>query len=168
MRIYLGADHAGYQYKKALVDYLKAEGHDPVDLGTFDEESVDYPDFAREVSEKVYENKGSYGVLVCGSGNGMAIAANKQKGIRAVACSTVWMAEQARKHNNANVLCLGSRVVDIELAKALATTFLATQFEGGRHTNRVAKINSMDAGVDSIHEIVVKHVNDMGSGPGEQ
>src|SRR3989338_4139140 len=160
MRLYLGADHAGYKYKEMFMDFLQAEGHDPVDLGTFSEEAVDYPDFAREVAEKVYENKDTFGILICGSGTGMCMAANKHVGIRAAACFTEWLAEFARKHNNANVLCLGARVADFELAKKIATVFLATSFEGGRHEARIAKMNAMDSGADGIHEIRVERVKD--------
>lgn len=167
MRIYLGADHAGYKYKEMLMDSLHEHGHDPVDLGTFSEVSVDYPDFAREVAEKVYENKGSYGILICGSGTGMAMAANKHVGIRAAACSTEWLAEYARKHNDANVLCLGARVVAPEMATEIVKVFLSTAFEGGRHEARVAKINSLDGGVEGIHEIVVEHVKDVGKVEGK-
>jgi ribose 5-phosphate isomerase B len=163
MRIYMGSDHAGFEYKKVLKDYLIELGHDPVDLGTFNgTESVDYPDFAREVAEKVFENKSSRGLLVCGSGTGMCMAANKGVGVRAVAATTEYLAEYARKHNDANVLCLGSRAIDIDLAKYLTKVFLSTDFEGGRHEVRVKKMSTMEGG-EGIHEIKVKHVNDLGT-----
>lgn len=157
MRVYLGADHAGYATKEMLMEYLKEQGHDPVDLGTFNEEPSDYPDYAREVGEKVYENKEAKGILFCGSGTGMCMAANKHVGIRAAVCTNEWFAEFARKHNDANVLCLATRVTEPELMKKITDVFLATSFEGGRHEARVAKINAMDAGADGIHEIRVEH-----------
>lgn len=143
--VYLGADHAGFPLKKELFAYLESDlGHEVTDLGTFSEDSMDYPDIAREVAEKVYENDGSLGILVCGSGTGMCIAANKHVGIRAASCTTVYLAEQARKHNDANVLCLGARVVDFETAKPIVKAFLEASFEGGRHAARVDKINAME------------------------
>ena len=136
----MGADHAGYQFKDMLKDYVESLGHDPVDLGTFNEDSIDYPDIAREVAEKVYENEGSLGLLICGSGTGMCIAANKHIGIRAAACTTPRLAEYARKHNDANILCLGQRMIEEEMARNVTKVFLETEFEGGRHQIRVKKM----------------------------
>ncbi len=144
MLIYIGSDHAGYHFKGVLKDYLKS-GHEVVDLGVFDESSVDYPDIAREVAEKVYENDHSFGILVCGTGTGMSIAANKHIGIRAASCTTEVMAQYARSHNNANVLCLGERILESEdEAKKIVDAFLGASFEGGRHEKRVKKMMDME------------------------
>lgn len=148
MRIYLGSDHAGYRLKEVLQGYLKTLGHDPVDLGAFNEETVDYPDFAREVSEKVYENKDSMGLLVCGSGTGMCMAANKHVGIRAASVTTPELAKYARSHNDANVLCLGARFIEEDVAREAAKVFFETKFEGGRHARRVQKIMELERGVE--------------------
>lgn len=144
MKVYIGADHAGFPLKAILFDYVKAQGHDVTDLGTFSEESVDYPDLAREVGEKVRENKDSLGVLVCGTGIGVAIAANKLKGIRAANVHDVNEATLSRQHNNANIVTVGARTTDPELAKEMVKTFLTTAFEGGRHEARIAKITAIE------------------------
>lgn len=147
MRIYFGADHGGYRLKEVLQKYVQEElKQDVVDLGTFSEEPVDYPDFAREVAEKVYENSGSLGILVCGTGTGMCIAANKHVGIRAASCTNEMMARFARAHNNANILCLGQRVIGEELAKAIVKVFLTTPYDAQRHEVRVGKIAAMEEG----------------------
>ncbi len=144
MKIYIGADHAGFALKEKLRDHVRGEGHEVIDLGTFSEESVDYPDLAREVGEKVRENPGSEGILVCGTGIGVAIAANKLKGIRAANVHDTNEAGLARKHNNANIVTVGARTITEELAKDIVDTFLATDFEGGRHEARVAKITAIE------------------------
>lgn len=144
MRVYFGADHAGYQFKDQLKDYVESLGYDAIDLGTFNEDSVDYPDIAREVAEKVYENGGALGVLLCGSGTGMCMSANKHKGIRAAAVTSDYLAEFARKHNNANIIAMGSRVVELEAAKSMLKIFLETPFEGGRHERRVEKMMELE------------------------
>lgn len=147
MRIYFGADHGGYRLKEVLQKYVQEElKYEVVDLGTFSEEPVDYPDYAREVAEKVYENSGTLGILVCGTGTGMCMAANKHVGIRAASCTSEMMGQFARAHNNANILCLGQRVVGDELAKAIVKTFLATPYEGERHEVRLQKIADMEGG----------------------
>lgn len=141
----MGSDHAGYQMKEALQAGLKEEGYEVMDMGAYNEESVDYPDIAREVGEKVFENEGGVGILVCGTGTGMSIAANKMKGIRAASCTNEQLAEFARSHNNANVLCLGQRILGSEgEAKAIVKKFLETDFEGGRHERRVIKMEEME------------------------
>lgn len=144
MRIALGADHAGV----ALKDYLKAElaarGVTCEDFGTATDESVDYPDFAAGVAREVGAGRCDRGLLVCGSGLGMAIAANKIAGVRAVAVSDEEAARLSREHNDANVLALGARVVSPEQAAALVTVFLSTPFAGGRHQRRVDKIAALD------------------------
>lgn len=141
MKIYIGSDHAGFELKKAIFEDLKGQGNEVLDLGTFDGvNKVDYPDIAREVSEKVVENGEGFGILICGTGMGMAIAANKVKGIRAVTAHDVTTARLARLHNDANVLTFGERVIGPEVAKDMVKTFLNTSFEGGRHAARVEKI----------------------------
>lgn len=142
MRIYIGSDHAGFQLKDIIKSFLQQNMEaELIDLGTFSEESVDYPDYAREVCEKIVENEGSYGILICGTGIGMCMAANKHKGIRAVDATSEHMAEMSRKHNDANVLCLGGRMLEPELAKQIAKTFLTTQFENDdRHKRRISKL----------------------------
>ncbi|MBT6069365.1 ribose 5-phosphate isomerase B [Candidatus Peregrinibacteria bacterium] len=141
MRIYIGADHAGYEMKEALQVFLKETGHEVTDLGTFSEEAMDYPLIAREVAEKVFENEGSMGVLVCGSGEGVCMTANKTRGVRAALADTPERAASSREHNNANVLCLGARFTELEVAKQIVTTFLETEFsDAERHQRRVTMI----------------------------
>jgi ribose 5-phosphate isomerase B len=144
MRLYLGCDHAGYRLKNVLKEYAESLKVETTDLGVFEGGTRDYPDIAREVCEKVYENDGSFGLLVCGSGTGMCMAANKHRGIRAASCTNETLARYARAHNNANVICMGERIVGEEVAKAMLKVFLETPFEGGRHEARVEKINQMD------------------------
>jgi ribose 5-phosphate isomerase B len=136
----LGADHAGYEYKDAIRAALGAAGRTTTDFGTNSGLSVDYPDFAHPVATMVAEGKATAGILVCGSGNGVCIAANKHVGIRAALCWTTELAALARQHNNANVLCIPARFVSIDLAQEMVHTFLTTPFEGGRHERRVEKI----------------------------
>lgn len=140
MKVFLGADHAGFALKEVLEEALGELGHDAEDLGTHSSESVDYPDFAHRVAEAVLANEGSLGVLVCGSGIGISMAANKHPGIRAALCHEPWSAEMTRRHNDANVLCLGERVIGQGLARATLEAFLTAAFEGGRHARRVGKI----------------------------
>ena len=142
MSLYIGSDHGGYELKNQLKDYLEGHGNDIVDLGTFSEDSVDYPDIAREVCEKVLENKGSLGVLVCGTGIGMQMTANKLPGIRATVATDENMAEMSRRHNNANVITLGGRTTSLEDACGIMDAFLTTEFEEKeeRHVRRVEKI----------------------------
>ncbi|MBT5016206.1 ribose 5-phosphate isomerase B [Candidatus Peregrinibacteria bacterium] len=145
MLIYIGSDHAGYNFKGVLKDHMEAQSHEVIDLGAFSEDSVDYPDIAREVAEKVYENHASFGILVCGTGTGMSIAANKHIGIRAASCTSEIMAQYARTHNNANVLCIGERILENEEdAKKIVDVFLGSEFEGGRHQDRVDKMMAME------------------------
>ncbi len=144
MKIYIGADHAGFPLKETLRDYVKEKGHEVIDLGTFSEESVDYPDLAREVGEKVRENKDTLGVLVCGTGIGVSIAANKLKGIRAANVHDVNEATLSRQHNNANVVTVGARTLQPQMAKDIVDAFLTTPFEGGRHQARVDKITAIE------------------------
>lgn len=135
--VYLGSDHAGYNLRKVLVQHLCEKGHDTRDLGTYSTESCDYPIFSQRVCEKVREEKGSFGILICGTGIGMNMAANRYKGIRAALCTCEFQARASRQHNNANILCLGERVTGQAVALDIADIFLDTLFEGGRHQRRI-------------------------------
>lgn len=141
MKIAIGGDHAGYAYKEALIPYLKELGHEVKDYGPYSDESADYPDFVHPLSLAVEAGEYRLGILICGSGNGVAITANKHQGIRAALCWQVELAALARQHNNANVLCMPSRFTDLALVKAMTKTFIDTDFEGGRHARRVNKIS---------------------------
>ena len=138
--IAIGADHAGYEYKEAIKKELEAAGWKVADKGAYSLDSVDYPDFAHPVAEMVVAGQAAAGILVCGSGNGVCITANKHAGIRAALCWTDELASLARMHNNANVLCLPSRFISLSEAQKMAALFLNTAFEGGRHERRVEKI----------------------------
>lgn len=140
--IAIGADHAGFQLKSALITYLKSLGHEVQDFGAHSEQSVDYPDFAHPVANAVEEGKVKYGILICGSANGISMSANKHKGIRAAIAWKKELAEMARLHNDANILSLPARFISEEEAKSCVDVFLTTEFEGGRHSNRVNKIDA--------------------------
>jgi len=140
LKVFLGSDHAGFALKEVLEEALGELGHEAEDLGTHSTESVDYPDFGHRVAEAVLAHEGSLGVLVCGSGIGISMSANKHPGIRAALCHEPWSAEMARRHNDANILCMGERVIGQGLARAVLEAFLAAEFEGGRHARRVGKI----------------------------
>jgi ribose 5-phosphate isomerase B len=139
IKIAIGSDHAGFAYKEMLKSFLTA--YDVQDFGTYDAESVDYPDFAHPVAECVEHGAATFGILVCGSANGVAITANKHQGIRAAICWETEIAELARMHNNANIICIPARFVSESRAKEMVHTFLTTTFEAGRHQNRVEKIS---------------------------
>ena len=141
--IAIGADHAGYEMKERMKDLLTSMGCTFQDFGTNSTESSDYPDYAHAVSEAVASGKAEYGILVCGTGIGMAIVANKHDGIRASNVESVQAAQLARGHNDANVLALGARITPWEKAKEIIRTFLTTKFEGGRHQRRVDKIHTL-------------------------
>lgn len=140
--IAIGSDHAGYVLKSAVADWLKEAGHEVLDLGTNGSESVDYPDFGRAVGEAVASGKAEKGVVVCGSGIGISIAANRVKGARAALCMNGLMARLSRQHNDANILALGERLIGIETARDCLNEFLNTPFEGGRHQRRVDKLSA--------------------------
>ncbi len=140
MKIALGGDHAGFEYKDKLIKHLQEEGHEIKDFGPFSDSSVDYPDYVHPLCSAIEDGEYELGVVICGSGNGVAITANKHQGIRAALCWNDELAALARQHNNANVLALPARFIAYELAEKLADTFLTTDFEGGRHQNRVSKI----------------------------
>ena len=138
--IAIGSDHAGFDYKEQLKKYLEEKGFHVRDFGTNNKDSVDYPDFAHPVANSVEKGECSFGILLCGSGNGVAITANKHQGIRAAICWNAPIAELARQHNNANIICIPARYVSLDLSEQMVERFLATEFEGGRHQNRVSKI----------------------------
>jgi ribose 5-phosphate isomerase B len=140
MKIAIGGDHAGFAYKQAIITFLKDKGHEVVDFGPFSDSSVDYPDFAHPLANAIEREDFIFGILICGSGNGVAITANKHQKIRAALCWTDEIASLARQHNNANVLCLPARFISLEKAITLTNIFLQTEFEGGRHEKRVNKI----------------------------
>ncbi len=137
MRIAVGADHAGLELKRHLVSFLAAAGHAAADLGTATSESTDYPDWAARVADEVASGRAERGLLVCGTGVGMAIAANRRRGVRAANCNDLFTARLARAHNDANVLTLGARIIAPALAEAVLELFLATPFEAGRHQRRI-------------------------------
>ncbi len=140
MRILTGSDHGGLSLKKLLVERLRAQGHEVVDVGTDTTTSCDYPDFAVPVARGVAAGEADFGLLVCGTGQGMAMTANRVPGVRAAVVGDTFTAKATRQHNDANVLCLGERVVGPGLAAEILDQFLATAFEGGRHIGRIAKI----------------------------
>ncbi len=140
MKIAIGCDHAGFPYKDGLVTMLQKQGHMVQDFGTHSPDSVDYPDFAHAVAEAVEAQRAEFGILICGSGNGVAMTANKHQGIRCAICWSEEIAALARQHNNANIIALPARFVPEILAQAMVRIFLSTSFEGGRHTTRVNKI----------------------------
>ena len=138
-KIFIASDHAGFRLKKNVISRL-SKTKKIIDLGPESDDSVDYPDLAKNLSKKVASNKGSFGILICGSGMGMAIAANKRKNIRAALCYSVKNTKLSRLHNNANIITLGERLIDKKKAFNLIKIFLSTKFEGGRHLRRVRKI----------------------------
>lgn len=142
--IAIGCDHGGFELKSIINKYLDSLGVDYVDCGTYDENSVDYPDIAKVVCLKVQTGECEKGILVCGTGIGMNMCANKHKGIRAAQCHDTFSAKMTRQHNNANVLTMGGRVVGSELAKEIVREFLTNEFEGGRHEVRVNKMMSVE------------------------
>lgn len=144
MKISIASDHAGFEQKQALRDYLAKKGCEVVDRGPDTDDRVDYPDFAALVARDVTDGAADFGVLVCGTGIGMAVAANKVHGIRAVNCITEQFAELAREHNDANVLTLSGRFVALEDNERILDAFLSTAFGGGRHAGRVAKIMALE------------------------
>jgi ribose 5-phosphate isomerase B len=144
MKIALGADHAGFPLKEKIKQWLTEEGQQVDDKGTLSNDSVDYPDFARKVGEEVAAKKVDRGILVCGSGIGMSIAANKVPGVRAANAHTVYEAQMSREHNDANVLTLGARTLNESEAHSILDTWLRTKFAGGRHQRRVDKISQIE------------------------
>ena len=136
-KIAIGADHAGFEYKQKLIEELSKDGYEFVDCGTDSTESVDYPVFADKVCECVNSKSVDTGILICGTGIGMSMAANKNKGIRAAVCGDLTSAEFTRLHNDANVLCMGARIIPLDLAVQIARKYLTTDFMGGKHQRRI-------------------------------
>lgn len=143
LKIALGADHAGYEYKDKLISYLTENGYSCVDCGTNGPESVDYPIYASKVCELVRSKECDFGILVCGTGIGMSIAANKHRGIRAALCNEPESTAMTRHHNNSNVLCLGARMISFETALELTNVFISTEFDGGRHERRIEMLDKL-------------------------
>lgn len=150
--ILIASDHAAYDLKGHVIEFLKGLGHDVRDLGVDGHRSVDYPDFAHTLCRELLNEPDQLGILICGTGIGMSMAANRHPGIRAALCHDALTAEMARQHNDANVLCLGARVSGVGVAEQMIRVFLNTPFGGGRHQRRVSKIEPSDQGVGSIGE----------------
>ncbi len=148
LKLAIGADHAGFRLKEAVKKHLDKRGIEYKDFGTYSEESCDYPDIARDVAVAVKKGEFDFGILICGTGIGISIAANKIKGIRAALCHDTFSAKAARAHNNANILAMGARVIGEGLACEIVDRFLSAQFEGGRHQRRVDKIHEIENGQD--------------------
>ncbi|MDD4721683.1 MAG: ribose 5-phosphate isomerase B [Acidaminococcaceae bacterium] len=144
MKIAMGSDHGGIHLKEHIKTYLLKKGFEVEDYGTYNEESVDYPDYAAAVAEAVVAKKQDCGILICGTGIGVSIAANKVKGIRAALCGDCFSALMSKEHNNANILCMGERVIGRGLAEKIVDTYLNSQFQGGLHARRVEKIMNLE------------------------
>ena len=144
MKIAIGCDHGGLEHKNAIVEHLKERGFEVVDFGIYEQKSVDYPESALKVANSITSGETERGFLVCGTGIGMSLAANKVKGIRAAACSEHFSAKYTRLHNNSNILCLGGRVIGVGTALELVDLFVDTEFEGGRHSRRVDMITDIE------------------------
>ncbi|PID47248.1 MAG: ribose 5-phosphate isomerase B [Proteobacteria bacterium] len=140
MKFYIGTDHAGFNIKDKVIDILEDLGCEVEDLGCYSNERVDYPDFGHKVAKAVLSDKGSFGIVICGTGIGISLSANKHKGIRAALCHDTYTATMARAHNDANILAFGERVVGLGVVEDMIKTFIKTPFEGGRHGGRVKKI----------------------------
>ena len=144
MKIVVGSDHAAYELKEAIKEKLLNEGHEVIDVGCDSTESVDYPKYGHAVGRTVASGEAERGIAVCGSGIGISIACNKVPGIRAALCTSVEMAEMCRRHNNANVVCMGARMISQELAFDIIDTWMTTGFEGGKHLRRINEIEDLD------------------------
>lgn len=144
MKIALGSDHGGYKLKNEIISFLKENGYEIKDFGTYSTESCDYPDFAEKVAEAVVSKEFDFGILVCGTGIGISISANKIPGVRAALCSDTFSAHATREHNDANILALGERVVGLGLAIDIVKTFLTSEFQGERHQKRIDKISLIE------------------------
>ena len=144
MIIALGSDHAAYELKEAIKAKMESEGHTIIDVGTYSPESTDYAKYGHAVGKAVASGEAERGIAVCGSGIGISISCNKVPGIRAALCTTTEMGELSRRHNNANVLCMGARIISQELAFDIIDTWMTTEFEGGRHLRRINEIEDLD------------------------
>lgn len=144
MKIAVGCDHGGLEHKNAIAEHLKSEGFEVEDFGIYENKSVDYPEIALKVANSIKNGENELGILVCGTGIGMSLAANKVNGIRAAACSEHFSAKYTRLHNNSNILCLGGRVIGIGTALELCDIFVNTEFEGGRHQRRIDIITEIE------------------------
>ena len=142
--IAIGCDHGGFELKNHVINHLKEKGMEYKDYGTYSEESVDYPDCAKPVCEAIQNGEAESGILICGTGIGISIAANKYKGIRAALCGDVYSAKMTKEHNNANIICMGGRVLGRELAFMIVDAWLEAEFAGGRHADRIAKIHAVE------------------------
>jgi len=142
--LYIGSDHGGFDLKQQLIKYLQEKNVEFKDVGCYDKTSVDYPDLAQKVAEEVISNTGSKGLLICGTGIGVSLAATKVNGIRAALCHDNYTAKMAREHNDANILCIGGRVTGDEVAKDMLDIFLSTEFAGDRHQRRLDKITALE------------------------
>ena len=143
-KVYIACDHAALHLKNDIVGYLNGKGYDVDDMGTYTPDRIDYPEYAEKVGRAVVADKGSLGILICGTGIGMSIAANKIKGVRAAAVSEVYSAILTRQHNDANVICMGARVIGVETAKMIVDGFLTAEYEGDRHQKRVDMITALE------------------------
>ncbi len=141
MKIAIGGDHAGFEYKKRLISFLESKGHVAEDFGPGSDASVDYPDHVHPLAESIEKGQNELGILICGSANGVAMTANKHEGIRAAICWNKDLAALARSHNDSNIVCIGARFLAYEYAEEIVDTFINSDFEGGRHQRRVDKIN---------------------------
>ncbi len=144
MKIALGSDHAGFSLKETIKEHLSSQGYEIIDCGTDSEESVDYPDFGAKVAKTICDGVCEKGILVCGTGIGISIAANKLPGIRAAVCHDLFTAQASREHNDANILAMGARVIASSLALEMVDLWLATPFSGGRHQRRIDKISALE------------------------
>lgn len=144
MKVAIGSDHAGFDYKEIVKKHLEEKGFEVIDKGTYSKESVDYPIFGEAVAQAVASGEADRGIVICGTGIGISISANKVKGIRAALCTNEYMARMARKHNDANILAFGARVLGIDVALGIVDVFFETEFEGGRHEGRVNEIKNIE------------------------
>ncbi len=138
MKVAIGADHGGFELKELVVALLEEKGHEVLDKGCFSSDSVDYPEYAEKVCSSILDGEAERGILICGTGIGMSLAANRHQGIRAALCHEIFTAEMSRRHNDSNILCMGGRVIGPALAFEMVKTWLATPFDGGRHSRRIS------------------------------
>ena len=153
MRISIGSDHRGVDVKRQIIDLLRQLNHEVTDVGTQSEESVDYPDIAAEVGRRVSQSESDRGILICGTGIGMAIVANKFPGVRAAPCHDDLTAEMSRRHNDLNILCLSADLLGVKLIDHMVEIWLSTEFDGGRHARRIEKIADLDHQVGSMESV---------------